>query len=113
MHCSLIIKVISPLSENPNIKGNKMEAGMRHTYPQPEDVGIKIPLYLIKDRFRQGFSHALHGRQITRSEHLKLSFREGYRAGKLFLKELRKENNILEFPFKAKVAMRVRNFEIA
>lgn len=90
-----------------------MEPGMKHSYPQPEDVGIKIPLFLVKDRFKKGFSHALHGKQLTQSEHLKLSFREGYRAGKLFLKELRKENNIIEFPFKAKVAMRVRSFEIA
>lgn len=86
---------------------------MKHSYPQPEDVGIKIPMYLIKDRFRQGFSHALLGRQLTRSEHLKLSFREGYRAGKLFLTELRKEMNIIEFPLKAKVAMRVGNLKIA
>lgn len=86
---------------------------MKHSYPQPEDVGIKIPMYLIKVRYRQGFSHALHGRQITRSEHLKLSFREGYRAGKLFLTELRKKNNIIEFPFKAKVAMRVGDLGIA
>jgi len=86
---------------------------MKHSYPQPEDVGIKIPMYLIKDRFRQGFSHALHGRQLTQSEHLKLSFREGYRAGKLFLTDLRKQMNIIEFPFKAKVAMRVGKFEIA
>jgi len=86
---------------------------MKHSYPQPEDVGIKIPMYLIKDRFRQGFSHALHGRQLTRSEHLKLSFREGYRAGKLFLTALRKEMNIIEFPFKAKVTMRVGNQKLA
>lgn len=89
-----------------------MEPGMKHSYPQPEDVGIKIPFHLIQDRFREGFSHALHGRQLTQREHLRLSFREGYRAGKLFLKELRKQNNIIEFPFKAKVAMRVRNFDI-
>ena len=86
---------------------------MKHSYPQPEDVGIKIPMYLIKDRFRQGFSHALHGRQITQCEHLKLSFREGYRAGKLFLRELRKESNIIEFPMKAKVTMRVSGSDIS
>ena len=86
---------------------------MKHSYPQPEDVGIKIPMYLIKDRFRQGFSHALQGMQLTRSEHLKLSFREGYRAGKLFLTKLRKEMNIIEFPLKAKVTMRVGKLNIA
>jgi len=90
-----------------------MEAGMKHSYPQPEDVGIKIPMYLIKDRFRQGFSHALHGRQITQCEHLKLSFREGYRAGKLFLSEVRKQSNIIVFPFKARIQVRVNKQEIA
>lgn len=86
---------------------------MKHSYPQPEDVGIKIPLYLTRERFCQGFSHALHGRQLTQSEHLKLSFREGYRAGKLFLIGLRKKMNIIEFPFKAKVTMRVGKLNIA
>ena len=86
---------------------------MKHSYPQPEDVGIKIPMYLIKDRFRQGFSHALHGRQLTQGEHLRLSFREGYRAGKLFLTDLRKKMNIIEFPFKAKVSMRVGELNVS
>ena len=86
---------------------------MKHAYPKPEDVGIKIPMYLKKERFRQGFSHALHGSQLTCSEHLKLSFREGYRAGKLYLKEVRKQSNIVEFPFKGKVTMRVGNLEMA
>ncbi len=85
---------------------------MTHSYPQPEDVGIKIPVNLIKERFCRGFSHALHGKQLMRCEHLKLSFREGYRAGKLFLKERRKKMNIIEFPFKAKIAMRVSKFNI-
>ena len=86
---------------------------MKHTYPKPEDVGIKIPLCLKKEIFREGFSHALHGRQLTHCEHLKLSFREGYRAGKLFLREVRKANNIVEFPFKARVRMRVVDKKLA
>ena len=86
---------------------------MKHAYPKPEDVGIKVPLYLNKERFRQGFSHALHGSQLTRCEHLKLSFREGYRAGKLFLREVRKQANIVEFPFKGRVRMSVGDLELA
>ncbi len=89
-----------------------MDTGMRYIYPQPEDVGIKVPGYLIKDRFCLGFRHALQGKQLTRCEHLKLSFREGYRAGKLFLRIQRKEMNIIEFPFKGKVRMRVSQSEI-
>jgi len=86
---------------------------MKHAYPRPEDVGIKIPLYLKKEKFREGFSHALHGSQLTHREHLKLSFREGYRAGKLFLREVRKASNIIEFPFKARVRMRVNDLNVA
>ena len=86
---------------------------MRHAYPRPEDVGIKIPLYLKKEKFREGFSHALHGQQLTRCEHLKLSFREGYRAGKLFLREVRKRENVVEFPFKGRVRMSVADMRLA
>ncbi|MDH5445408.1 MAG: hypothetical protein OEY52_07610 [Gammaproteobacteria bacterium] len=86
---------------------------MKHAYPKPEDVGIKIPFYLNKDSFRKGFIHALHGSQLTRCEHLKLSFREGYRAGKLFLSEVRKQSNIIVFPFKARIQVRVNKQEIA
>lgn len=86
---------------------------MKHAYPKPEDVGIKVPLYLNRERFHKGFSHALHGRQLTRCEHLKLSFREGYRAGKLFLREVRKRENIIEFPFKGHVRMSVSKLGIA
>lgn len=89
------------------MKGNDTEAGMKHAYPEPEDVGIKIPLYLLKEKFRKGFSHALQGRQLKFCEHLKLSFREGYRAGKLFLNQVRQQSNIIEFPFKGHADVRV------
>jgi hypothetical protein len=76
--------------------------------PTPEDIGLHIPRHLIEDRFRQGFRHALTGGQINRVEHLRLSFREGYRAGKLYLKEVRRSRGIVEFPVTGKVRMRAR-----
>jgi hypothetical protein len=76
---------------------------MRYQYPEPADVGIKIPAHLMKQRFRGGFLHALKGGQITEVEQLRLSFREGYRAGKLYLRHVRRKQGIIEFPFKAKL----------
>ena len=79
---------------------------MAARYPTPQDVGIKIPNRLIEKRFCSGFQHALQGKQITRTEHLRLSFREGYRAGKLYIREQRNTQGVLTFPFKAQVRMR-------
>lgn len=80
---------------------------MRHPYPEPQDVGITIPPHLIQERFRNGFLHALMGGQITQVEQLRLSFREGYRAGKLYLREVRRSRGVIEFPMKARMRMRV------
>jgi hypothetical protein len=54
-----------------------------------------------------GFEHALKGGHLNRVEYLKLSFREGYRIGKLYLREVRRSRGILQFPMKAHVHMRV------
>ena len=74
-------------------------------YPSPDEVGIRIPPHLREDRFRNGFLHALCGGQITQVEQLKLSFREGYRCGKLYLREVRRRQGILQFPLRARVRM--------
>ena len=80
---------------------------MRYTYPTPEDIGIDIPKRLIEERFNKGFLHALKGGQIRRREQLRLSFREGYRAGKLYLKELRRERGIISFPMQGKIRFKI------
>ena len=82
---------------------------MAYEYPDPKDVGINIPRHLIKQRFRGGFLHALKGHQITRTEHLRLSFREGYRAGKLYLREVRRQRGIINFPFQGKITFKIVN----
>ena len=79
---------------------------MKYQYPEPKDIGIKIPPHLIERRFQGGFLHALKGRQITSVEHLRLSFREGYRAGKIYLKELRRRRGIVSFPFQGKIIIK-------
>lgn len=77
-------------------------------YPTPEEVGLRIAPHLRGERYRAGFRHALRGGQITRSEHLRLSFREGFRAAKLYLREYRRAQGIVAFPFRARVRLRVR-----
>jgi hypothetical protein len=75
--------------------------------PTPDDIGLRILPHLMADRFCCGFHHALTGGQITKVEQLRLSFREGYRAGKLYLKEVRRSRGIVEFPLAGKIRMRV------
>ncbi len=74
--------------------------------PEPQELGIRIPRTLIKDRFRSGFRHALQGGQLNRVEYLRLSFREGYRAGKLYLRDLRRAQGIVNFPLQGKMRFR-------
>jgi len=82
---------------------------MNPTYPSPNEVGIPVPAYLMRDRFCKGFRHALQGKQINHVAHLKLSFREGFRAGKLYLRELRRSQGIIDFPVKYKMRIRTRS----
>ena len=80
---------------------------MDHRYPTPVDVGIRIPPTLQQERFCAGFEHGLKGGQLDRVEYMKLSFREGFRASKLYLRELRRSRGILEFPARWRIRMRV------
>ncbi len=79
---------------------------MQYSYPKPQDVNIRIPRHLIKERFNAGFQHALQGGQLNKIEQLRLSFREGYRAGKLYLRELRRSRGILTFPVQGKLKIK-------
>lgn len=87
---SLPIESGQALSEN----GAAMDNGL----PGPQDVGIKIPPNLQQERYCAGFEHGLKGGQLDRVEYMKQSFREGFRASKLYLRELRRSRGILQFP---------------
>lgn len=76
-------------------------------YPEPGDVGIRIPGHLRSQRFSSGFRHALRGGQITHTEQLRLSYREGFRAGKLYLRELRRRQGIRNFPLQGRYRTRL------
>ena len=48
----------------------------------------------------------MQGGQLNRVEYLRLSFREGYRAGKLYLRDLRRAQGIVNFPLQGKMRFR-------
>lgn len=79
----------------------------KYKYPTLEEAGIAIPSGCDEQRFRQGFDHSIRGGQLNKIEYLKKSFRYGFRAGRLFLKDVRKANGIVEFPFMGKIKMKV------
>lgn len=80
---------------------------MQYHYPTPDDVGIAVPTHLMPDRFCAGFRHALRGGQLCQAPHLRRSFREGFRAAKLYLRWLRRSQGILEFPMRGRFSTRV------
>ena len=75
-------------------------------YPVPQEVGVRVPTHLKENRFRAGFEHGLKGGQLNRVEYMRLSFREGYRAAKLYLREVRRNQGLLEFPMCGKIHFR-------
>ena len=70
---------------------------------------IRIPPHVQKDRFCAGFRHSPGGGQLDRLEHLKQSFREGFRASRLNLRELRRARGIVEFPARWRIRLRAGN----
>ena len=79
---------------------------MKHRYPTPQEVGIAPPKSLKHDLFNAGFDHAMRGGNLTHRDHLKLSFRQGFRAAKLYLRELRKTQGVYQFPLQGKIRMK-------
>ena len=78
---------------------------MKIRYPTPQDLGLRIPATLRRDRFCRGFDHALRGGQLDQVEYFRLSFRMGFRAAKLFLREERRRRGILEYPLRRRVRL--------
>lgn len=82
------------------------EKHMRYTLPTLQDAGVKIPPDLTEDRFCAGFEHALKGGQLSSAECFRRSFRLGYRAAKLYLRQLHKQQGILSFPIQGRLKIR-------
>ncbi len=79
---------------------------MPSIYPTPRDIGLKIPPHLRETRFNAGFEHALKGGHLTEVEYFRRSFRLGFRAAKLYLREVRRHRGILDFPMRARFRAR-------
>lgn len=79
-----------------------------HRYPNPAEAGIRIPAHLLIDRFTAGFDHALKGGHLDHVEYFRRSFRLGFRAAKLYVREVRRQRGVLEFP--ARYRMRLRTY---
>jgi len=80
---------------------------MKTIYPTPQEIGISPPKRLIRELFNAGFEHAMRGGNISETTHLKLSFREGFRAAKLHIREIRKEQGIQNFPLQGRILTKV------
>lgn len=79
---------------------------MKYRYPTPQSLGIRIPPPLRAARFSAGFRHALRGGHLTDVRYLRLSFRLGFRTAKLYLRELRRQRGIREFPLRGRILLR-------
>lgn len=79
---------------------------MDDIYPTPQQAGIRIPSHLKKDRFCAGFHHGLKGGQLDEVEYMRLSFREGFRAAKLYLRQVRRSRGIIDFPVRWRMRMK-------
>jgi hypothetical protein len=79
---------------------------MLASYPKPRDIGLKLPPELIEHRFNAGFEHALKGGHLTQVEYFRRSFRLGFRSAKLYLREVRRQRGILEFPLRGRIRLR-------
>jgi hypothetical protein len=79
---------------------------MNAVFPTPQDIGIRIPPDFVESRFNAGFKHALTGGHLTQPEYFRRSFRLGFRAAKLYLREVRRRRGILEFPLRARIRLR-------
>ncbi|HEY5682048.1 MAG TPA: hypothetical protein VIR61_00040 [Sulfuricaulis sp.] len=79
---------------------------MPHAYPTPRNIGLRAPACLREARFNAGFEHALKGGHLTEVEYFRRSFRLGFRAAKLYLREVRRSRGLLDFPMRTRFRIR-------
>jgi len=71
-----------------------------------EESAIAAHGKLIKELYQAGYAHGLRGGQLDRIEYFKLSFREGFRAAKLYLREQRRRQGVIEFPIQGRLKIK-------
>ena len=70
------------------------------------ELGMVVPSYLRKTRYRAGYAHAMRGGQLDKIEYFKLSFREGFRAAQLQMRDIRRKQGIINFPLQGKMKVK-------
>lgn len=80
----------------------------RSIYPSLSEAGIRVPAHLVVDRFSAGFDHALRGGQLDHIEYFRRSFRLGFRAAKLYVRDVQRQRGVLPFP--ARYRFRLRTY---
>ena len=61
---------------------------------RPEDYGVGTPKLVDEKLFREGFEHSIQGGHMTDiKRHFKMSFREGFRAARLVLRNQKGKRN--------------------
>lgn len=79
---------------------------IRQKLPLPTEVGVVVPAAINQEMYQQGWEHGLVSNLLTKPEQLKASFRAGFRAAKLYLRELRKQKGIHVLPLQARIKFR-------
>ncbi len=80
---------------------------MKNSHLAPEEVGVKVPRSYKKKVFEAGFEHGIKGGNLDQIKYFKLSFREGFRAAKLYLRALRKQQGVVNFPMQGRFKFKV------
>ena len=80
---------------------------MRKILHRPYELGINWGRRFRQDRYQAGFDHALKGGRLDQVDYLRLSFRAGFRAAKLYARELRRRHGVLDFPMRSKFKLTV------
>lgn len=77
--------------------------------PKPDEVGVTIPKTIDQELFKAGWEHGLVSNKLLTREHLKASFREGFRAAKLYIRQLYADRGISVLPMTARVKVRLKD----
>lgn len=80
---------------------------LKHKLPTPSEVGVVVPMHVDMNLYNEGFQHGLVSNKLLKREHLKASFREGFRAAKLYIRQQYQNKNINVLPLKARLKFTV------
>lgn len=71
--------------------------------PEPAEVGVVVPTNVDKQLFEAGFRQGMSSNVLVE---FRASFRAGFRAAKLHLRELRRAQGVVDLPRAQKMLVR-------